>query len=137
MYRPTAYSIARKSTERLGNSLESLGAQLRQRRINLELSEITVAEAAGISPSYYSAIETGRRTPPTNTLERILSSLDISGEAAKAVRELAAAERGLSPDDAELPEEVQALIGDIRKAANTLQPRFTKWLRAKIREVSR
>lgn len=117
--------------------MESLGTQLRQRRINLGLTEHTVAEAAGISPSYYSAIETGRRTPPANTLDRILNALGISGEDTKAVLELAATERGLSPDDAELPEEVQALIGDIRKAANTLQPRFTKWLRAKIREVSR
>jgi transcriptional regulator with XRE-family HTH domain len=121
----------------MGNSLESLGAQLRLRRIELGLSENAVSEASGISTSYYSAIETGRRTPPANTLDRIMSALGISGEAAKAVRELAATERGLSLDDAELPEEVQGLIGDIRKAANTLQPRFTKWLRSKIREVSK
>lgn len=116
--------------------MKSLGTHLKQRRLEQGLSEKGVAGIAGISLTYYSAIERGLRIPPANTLDRILRALNFSQEATKEVRVAVAIERGLPPDDAHLPEDIQALMLDIRNAANNMQPRFTKWLRAKIREIS-
>lgn len=118
------------------NSSVPLGFQLNQRRNELKLSEITVAAEAGISPSYYSSIEKNRQIPPASTLTRIIKALSFCEEKALELKKLAAVGRGISPDDAELPEEIQALIADIRKAAYTMPPRFIKGLRTKIREVS-
>lgn len=114
----------------------SLGAQLSGRRMELNRQGSEVAVAARISHSYYSAIEKGHRIPPPRTLNRIIDALIFSQEEANKLRELAAVERGLSSDDARLPDEVQALISDIRNSADSLPPRFIKGLRTKIREIS-
>jgi len=118
------------------NSSVSLGLQLNRRRVELKLSQSAVAAEAGISPSYYSCIEKDRQIPPTNTLARIIKALCFCEDGAREIRKLAAVGRGLSSDDAELPEEIQALIADIRKAASTMPPRFVKGLRTRIREIS-
>lgn len=115
----------------------SLGFYLRQRRNELKLSQTAIAGETGISPSYYSSIEKNRQIPPSNTLTRIIQALGFGEEKALELKELAAVGRGLAPDDAELSEEIQALIADIRKAANTMPPRFIKSLRTKVREVLR
>lgn len=113
-----------------------LGQILSIRRAEASLRVSSVAANAGISPSYYSAIEHGKRIPPTKTLMRVLDSLGVSGVEQLLLRRLAITERGGSPADADLPEEIQALIADIRKAAPTMPPRFIRALRSQIREIT-
>lgn len=113
-----------------------LGDILKARRLDARLAISTVATAAEISSSYYFSIENSKRVPPSSTLARILGVLSFGETEARKLKQLAAVERGLAPDDAELPDDVQALISDIRRAAACMPPGFTKALRTQIREIS-
>lgn len=114
----------------------ALGLRLSGRRAAQGLSQAAIAATAGISSGYYSEIENSKCVaPPRHTMERIFRAIGFSDMEICELEQLAAEERGLSGCDADLPEEVQALIKDIRKYANMLNPRFVKGLRAKIREV--
>ena len=114
----------------------ALGLRLSSRRAAQGISQATVAATAGISPGYYSEIENSKCVaPPRHTMGRIFRAIGFSDMEIHELEQLAAEERGISRCDADLPDEVQALIKDIRKYANTLNPRFVKGLRAKIREV--
>jgi len=48
---------------------------VRQRR---HLSQVTVAQKAGVSVSYVSMLERGQRTPPLETLETLAKALAVS-----------------------------------------------------------
>lgn len=54
-----------------------LGQRVRARRDALSLTLHEVARHAGISASYLSDIERGRRVPPVETLQRIAITLDV------------------------------------------------------------
>lgn len=114
----------------------ALGQRLKRRRLELNRTQAQIAAGAGISDSYYSEIENGMTTPPpTNRMEKILSTLELCETETHELLQLASISRGLAYGEAELPPEVQALIRDIRLHANDMSPRFIKGLRTKIREV--
>jgi transcriptional regulator with XRE-family HTH domain len=95
-----------------------------------------IARHVGISVGYYSAIENGRGLPPSReTLRKVISAIGVEPDEAHLIEMMAGTERGFSLDDAELPEDALALIGDIRKHALELPPRFLKALRTRIREA--
>lgn len=113
-----------------------LGEMLLRRRTSLGQKISEIATAAQLSASYYSSIENSKRIPPTSTLRRILDALGFSDAEQQLLRQMAAVERGLSADDADLPDEAQALICDIRRAAAKLPIRFIKALRSEIHEIT-
>lgn len=113
-----------------------LGGRLLKQRSAARLSLHKVAVAAQISPGYYSSIENSKRIPPSSTLVRILDALGFSETEKSEIKKVAAVERGLSPDDSELPDDVQALISEIRQAGAVMPPAFVKAIRSQIREIS-
>lgn len=116
---------------------DTVGARLRRRREQLGMSQATVAIQAGISAGYYSTIENSKCPPPgKGILRRLLATLKVSEPDAIAIESQAGVERGMSPEDGQLPEEAQVLIADIRRYANAVPPRFLKGMRAKLREVA-
>ena len=54
-----------------------LGAALRRRRRELELTLKHVAACAGVSISYVSKLETGTREPPPDVLVKLCRCLDL------------------------------------------------------------
>jgi len=56
----------------------SLGARLRQHRLELGRTLADVAAAAGVSAGYLAAIESGRNVPSLRVLSRITHSMDLS-----------------------------------------------------------
>lgn len=112
-----------------------LGGFLRKRRAARSRKCSDVANAVGISASYYSAIENSKALPPASTLQQILNALGFSDPEQYELKQLAAIERGLCRDDINLPDEAVALISDIRKHGHTLPVRFINALRRMIREV--
>lgn len=54
-----------------------LGAALRARREARQISQRRCAELAGLSPTYYSEIERGRRNVQIATLARVASALKV------------------------------------------------------------
>lgn len=114
-----------------------LGGRLQKRRSAAGLPLHKVAAVAQISPGYYSSIENSKRIPPSSTLARILDALGFSEAEKSEIKQVASVERGLSPDDSELPDDVQALITEIRQAAASMPPAFVKAIRSQIREISR
>lgn len=116
--------------------LDSVGAQLRRRREELGLAQVTVAARAKLSAGYYSTIENGKCRPPAKVvLRRLLAALEVDAPQAETIEGHAARERGTTPEDWQLPDEAQELIADIRAYARVVPPRFLKGLRAKIREA--
>ncbi len=113
-----------------------LGSMLLRRRSAAGLPLNEIATTAKISASYYSLIENSKRIPPTSTLKRIVDALGFSETEQSEIKQMAAVERGLTSNDANLPDDVQALISEIRKAAAIMPPRFVKALRSQIREIS-
>ena len=115
---------------------DTFGEKLTNLRISKELSQAKVAAAAGISTGYYCAIEGDNRLPPpTKTLVRILKALAISDSETKALLEMAAIERKHFTQDINLPEQIQALIADLRRYGRVLPSDFVKALRTDVREA--
>ena len=113
----------------------TLGQHLSAQRIEQGKTQAEIASAAGISASYYSEIENSKCIPPPRIrLSQIILALGFCDLKACELERLAATERGLLYGDANLPEDVQTLIKDIRKHANEMNPRFIRGLRTKIRE---
>lgn len=56
-------------------SLVKLGASLRNRRIELGLTQEALAEKANLDPTYISGIERGTRNPSFLSLYKIIKSL--------------------------------------------------------------
>jgi transcriptional regulator with XRE-family HTH domain len=51
-------------------------ANVRRRRLTLGLTQLQVAEELGISQPSYAAIETGRRNPGLDVVEKVAKALD-------------------------------------------------------------
>ena len=114
----------------------ALGQRLRCRRTEQGLSQAAVAAAVGISSSYYSEIETSKRIPPPpHRMSQIIQAIGFCDTEIDELEQLAAVERGLSHSDVGLSDDIQALIREIRKHANTMNPRFIQGLRTRIREA--
>jgi len=117
-------------------TLKALGQRLNRRRLEQGLTQAAVASAANISAGYYSEIENGKcAPPPRKRMAQIFNVLDFSDIEIHELELLAVKARGLSKDDIDLPDDVQALILEIRRYASIMNPRFVQGLRAKIREV--
>ena len=93
-----------------------------------------IAAASRISTGHYNRIERGNYTPPNSTLTRIISAFALGSDERNRLLELAALNRGLCKEDAGLPDEVSALIADIRRSELVMPTRFVRALRNKIRE---
>lgn len=117
-------------------SHQTLAQILAQKRKDIGVDRKTIATAAGISHGYYGAIERGQVTAPNSTLLRIFQTLKFSEGEIKHLQEKAAQARGLSLEDAGLPDEVSGLIADIRKAAFMMPTRFVRHIRSLIRSAT-
>lgn len=114
----------------------TLGQRLKRRRLELGKAQAEVASASRISASYYSEIESGKSVPPPLArMGEILSVMEFCETESYELIQLAAIARGLAYGEADLPEEVQSLIREIRLHASNLSPRFIKGLQSKIREA--
>ena len=56
----------------------SLARNLKRRRKEKKFTRFDVSERAGISPSYYSELETGRKSASVEMLRRVTKALDMS-----------------------------------------------------------
>ena len=52
-----------------------------------------IAEAAGVSSQFVAYLETGARKPSDDTVERLITAMDLSARTAGLFRRVAAAER--------------------------------------------
>ena len=112
------------------------GAQLFQHRIRRGLSQEQVARLAGLSKSYLSEMENGKRLPPPRrTAIRIAQAMELAQPEADSLIAAAVYERGCAESDEELPTEVRQLIADIRSHAFQLPARVVLALHKKVREV--
>jgi len=59
---------------------ELLGMRIKEFRENRRLTQDKLAERVGIDPKHLSRIENGRNYPSLETLEKILSSMDVTYE---------------------------------------------------------
>ena len=57
--------------------IQSIGARIRQRRIERKVTQRDLCEAVGISENFLSQIENGRRLPSFGTLSRIATTLQM------------------------------------------------------------
>ena len=120
---------------KITKNYDLLAQRLGCKRAEQRKTQAEVAASAGISVSYYSEIETGKCVPPQHRMSKILDAIGFNETESYELLKLTAIGRGLSPDDIDLPEEIQELIQEIRKYANAMKPRFIKGLRNKIREA--
>ena len=58
------------------NTLETVGQKLREAREKQHLTQVDIAEMAGISANHYAQIERGLANPSLETLENILKALN-------------------------------------------------------------
>jgi transcriptional regulator with XRE-family HTH domain len=65
---------------KVGETVESLGDFLRERRVAAELSLRQLAEQTGVSNPYLSQIERGLRRPSAEVLQQLAKGLRISAE---------------------------------------------------------
>lgn len=54
-----------------------LGAVIKMLRARRAMTLAALAEASGLSSSYLSLVESGKRTPPIGTMEKIAASLSV------------------------------------------------------------
>ena len=91
---------------KVGETVESLGDYLRERRVAAELSLRQLAEQAGVSNPYLSQIERGLRRPSAEVLQQLAKALRISAE------QLYVQAGILSPDDGQVRSVELAILGD-------------------------
>jgi transcriptional regulator with XRE-family HTH domain len=73
---------------------------LKEKRRQREITVREMAELAGVSPGYYSDIESGRRNPPDREiLDRMLDTLGVSGEDREYFYDCAGNARSEAPPD--------------------------------------
>ena len=112
----------------------AIGYYLMNRRLQLSQSRSETAKLARISTAYYGAVEREDIIPTNSTFDQILAALQFDEKTSQHLREQIALQKGLTAEDAGLPDEVSALICEIRKLALVLPPQFVRGLRARIRE---
>jgi transcriptional regulator with XRE-family HTH domain len=91
---------------KVGETVESLGDFLRQRRVAAELSLRQLAEQTGVSNPYLSQIERGLRKPSAEVLQQLAKALRVSAE------QLYVQAGILSPDDGQVRSVELAILGD-------------------------
>jgi len=91
---------------KVGETVESLGDFLRQRRVAAELSLRQLAEQTGVSNPYLSQIERGLRRPSAEVLQQLAKALRISAE------QLYVQAGILNPDDGQVRSVELAILGD-------------------------
>lgn len=64
----------------MDQQLQEIGARLKQARLEKNLTQAQLAEAADISVSFLSNLETGRQTMNIKTLATLLDILNISAD---------------------------------------------------------
>jgi len=120
----------------IGQEDAGFSASLYSHRVNASKTQAEIAAAAGISCSYYSGIENGKRLPPPRrTSARLARAVGLSGRDAEALVALAVVQRGSDRKDEDLPPDVRMLICDLRVHAFSIPSRFVAGLRAKLREA--
>src|SRR5438132_9592737 len=70
--------------------LSEFGKALRKLRIDRDEKMKDMADVAGVSVSFWSAVETGAKSVPMEKVEKIISHYDLKGAEAMALRRLAA-----------------------------------------------
>jgi transcriptional regulator with XRE-family HTH domain len=91
---------------KVGMTVESLGAYLREQRVGAELSLRQLAEQAGVSNPYLSQIERGLRRPSAEVLQALAKALRISAEQVYVQAGI------LNPDDDQVRSVELAILGD-------------------------
>lgn len=94
-----------------------IGAWLRDSRQRKDLTQEHLAGIIGVSPKYYSEIERGRRNITIDTLQRIVSSLDMTAT------DLIGLLLNLNPHESGLPSQVTIRIkrGDEKAKKNIVR----------------
>lgn len=117
-------------------AVHSFGESIFALRQQLRLTQSRVAASAGISTSYYSAIENSKRLPPPRaTASRLACALQINGDTAETLIAKAMQERSGEQVDASLPTDIRSLIADLRMYAFAIPKKTIKAIRAEIREA--
>lgn len=70
-------------------ALTSFGVELRKHRVDSSETLYEMAEAIGISPSFLSAVETGRKKAPDELVENVIKHLKLDMVDALKLREAA------------------------------------------------
>ena len=91
---------------KVGETVESLGDFLRERRVAAELSLRQLAEQTGVSNPYLSQIERGLRRPSAEVLQQLAKALRVSAE------QLYVHAGILSPEDGKARSVELAILGD-------------------------
>ena len=91
---------------KVGETVESLGEFLHERRVAAELSLRQLAEQTGVSNPYLSQIERGLRRPSAEVLQQLAKALRVSAE------QLYVHAGILSPDDGQARSVELAILGD-------------------------
>ena len=91
---------------KVGETVESLGEFLHERRVAAELSLRQLAEQTGVSNPYLSQIERGLRRPSAEVLQQLAKALRVSAE------QLYVQAGILSPDDSQVRSVELAILGD-------------------------
>jgi transcriptional regulator with XRE-family HTH domain len=86
-------------------AVKDLGAFIRERRAQAQLSLRKLAELAGVSNPYLSQIERGLRTPSARMLQAIAKALRVSAESLYV-------QAGFLQDAAGRPETLRAILSD-------------------------
>lgn len=114
----------------------AFGALLYTRRQTAQLTQSQAASAAGLSVSYYSEIENGKRMPPPRrTAIRLARAIGLQGREIDLLVGVGIRERGSDRRDEDLPPDVQLLIDDLRVHAFAVPRRFIVELRTRLREA--
>lgn len=133
--------VAEQVTERppeVSGALEhdTFGGLLFGYRMRDGVSQVALAEKAGVSKGYLSGIENGRRLPPPRrTAARLARALRLPREETDRLVAAAVIGRGTERPDAELPTDVRLLITDLRVYAFRLPVRFVASLRRSVKEI--
>jgi transcriptional regulator with XRE-family HTH domain len=91
---------------KVGETVESLGEFLHERRVAAELSLRQLAEQTGVSNPYLSQIERGLRRPSAEVLQQLAKALRVSAE------QLYVQAGILRPDDGQVRDVELAILGD-------------------------
>ncbi len=87
-----------------------IGQVIQERRKQLRIKQIELASLAGITPSYLSLIESGKRVPEISILQKLSENLSFS----LAVLLLLSTESNdVAPDKRQLFDETKPLIDNI------------------------
>lgn len=99
----------------MSKNLTPLGREIRKHRIDRNLLLADMADGVGVSATFLSAVETGKKSPPATLVEKVITYLNL--DSMEAERLLSAADESqkvyrLSPT---IPESAQFLTALARR----------------------